>query len=250
MSSIARTADTNVEADLYAGYAGEAGPIEYEVGAIAYLYPGGDGTGNIYEGTGVALLHFRPGDRRGFSANYAPDQENLAGDNFYLSADARFGIPATPVTLFAQVGRERGSFYGRKFDWSFGAEATRGPFTASLGYYDTDLDRHHLRPRPQRARRHRGFGERELLRRGALSASVPNMPNELVRAGPSAAMSRRVASAAPSSEVAAVPFSSERQCVSMAFCKGSSLKVAGGSHAVASETISHQRSQYSRKLRR
>jgi uncharacterized protein (TIGR02001 family) len=139
VSSIARFADTNVEADLYAGYAGESGPIAYEVGAIAYLYPGGDGTGNVYEGTGSLAYNIGP-VTAGLSANYAPDQENLAGDNLYLSADARFNIPATPVTIFAQVGRERGSFYGRKWDWSFGAEVTRGPFTASLGYFDTDLD--------------------------------------------------------------------------------------------------------------
>lgn len=139
LSSISRFADTNVEADLYAGYAGEAGPIEYEVGAIAYLYPGGDGTGDVYEGTGSIAYNIGPASAR-LRVNYAPDQKNLAGDNLYLSAEGRFSIPATPVTLFAQVGRERGSFYGSKGDWSFGAEATRGPFTASLGYFDTDLN--------------------------------------------------------------------------------------------------------------
>jgi len=139
MSSIARTADTNVEADIYAGYGGEAGPIAYEIGAIAYLYPGGDGTGGVYEATGSIAYTFGPATAR-LRAHYAPDQENLAGDNFYLSAEARVGVPTTPFTLFAQAGRERGSFYGRKMDWSLGIAAIRGPFTASLGYFDTDLD--------------------------------------------------------------------------------------------------------------
>lgn len=139
VSSIARYADTHVEADLYAGYAGETGPVSYEVGAIAYLYPGGDGTGNIYEATGSLSYNIGPATAR-LQLFYAPDQENLAGDNFYASADARFALPGTPVTLFGQFGRERGSFYGRKHDWSFGAEAAHGPFTASLGYFDTDLD--------------------------------------------------------------------------------------------------------------
>jgi uncharacterized protein (TIGR02001 family) len=138
-SSIAGYADTNVELDLYAGYAGAAGPIEYEIGAIAYLYPGGDGTGNVYEGTGSLSYTLGPATAK-LSLAYAPDQENLAGDNFYLSAEGRVGIPGTPVTVFGQFGRERGSFYGRKHDWSFGVEVTRGPFTASLGYFDTDLD--------------------------------------------------------------------------------------------------------------
>lgn len=138
-SSISRFADTNVELDLYAGYAGTAGPVEYEIGAIAYLYPGGDGSGDIYEGTAALSYTLGPVTTK-LSAFYAPDQENLAGDNFYLSAEARLGIPGTPFTLFGQAGRERGSFFGRKHDWSFGAEYTRGPFTASLGYFDTDLN--------------------------------------------------------------------------------------------------------------
>lgn len=139
LSSVARTADTNVEMYLYAGYAGESGPIEYEIGANVYLYPGGDGTGNIYEGTGAIAYNIGPATAR-FRVEYAPDQENLAGDNLYLSAEGRFSLPGSPVTLFAQFGRERGSFYGRKHDWSFGAEFTRGPFTAGLGYFDTDLN--------------------------------------------------------------------------------------------------------------
>ena len=138
-SSIARTADTNVETDLYAGYSGESGPVGYEIGAIAYLYPGGDGTGDVYEGTAAISYTIGPATGR-FRVNYAPDQANLAGDNLYLVADARVGIPTTPFTLTASFGRERGSFYGRKLDWSLGAEFTRGPFTASVAYVDTDLN--------------------------------------------------------------------------------------------------------------
>jgi len=138
-SSIARTADTNVETDIYAGYTGEAGPFSYEIGAIAYLYPAGDGSADVYEGTGALSYTFGPATGR-FRINYAPDQENLAGDNLYLSVDARVGIPTTPITLIAQFGRERGSFYGSKLDWSLGAEFTRGPFTASIAWVDTDLD--------------------------------------------------------------------------------------------------------------
>lgn len=139
VSSIARTADTNVELDLYAGYAGSAGPIEYEVGAIAYLYPGGDGSGTIYEGAAKLSYTLGPVTAK-LGLNYAPDQENLDGDNFYISSELRAGIPTTPLTVFAQLGRERGSFYGRKWDWSLGLEVTRGPFTASLAYVDTNLD--------------------------------------------------------------------------------------------------------------
>ena len=138
-SSIARTADTNVELDLYAGYTGSAGPLEYDVGVIAYLYPGGDGTGNVYEGKASLAYSLGPATGK-LSAYYAPDQGNLAGDNLYLNGELRVGIPTTPFTAFASLGRERGSFYGRKWDWSLGFEFTRGPFTAGLAYVDTDLD--------------------------------------------------------------------------------------------------------------
>lgn len=138
-TTVARTADTNVELDLYAGYYGTAGPIEYEVGAQVYLYPGGDGTATIYEATGNASYTLGPATAR-LLVEYAPDQENLAGDNLYVSADVRVGVPTTPFTVFAQVGREDGSFYGRKLDWSLGVDYIQGPFTMSLGYFDTDLD--------------------------------------------------------------------------------------------------------------
>jgi uncharacterized protein (TIGR02001 family) len=138
-SSIARTADTNVELDLYAGYAGSAGPVEYEVGAIAYLYPGGNGDATIYEGMAALSYTLGPATAK-LGVNYAPDQENLAGDNLYINGELRVGIPTTPVTAFASLGRERGSFYGRKWDWTLGFEFTRGPFTASLAYVDTNLD--------------------------------------------------------------------------------------------------------------
>jgi uncharacterized protein (TIGR02001 family) len=138
-SSIARTADTHAELDLYAGYTGNAGPLEYDFGVIAYLYPGGDGTGNVYEGKASVSYTFGPATGK-LTANYAPDQENLDGDNLYLNGELRVGIPTTPFTAFANLGRERGSFYGRKWDWAFGVEFTRGPFTASVAYVDTNLN--------------------------------------------------------------------------------------------------------------
>ena len=79
-SSIARTADSNVELDLYVGYTNSAGPLEYDLSVIAYTYPGGDGSATVYEGH--ASLAYTLGPATGkLSANYAPDQENLAGDN-------------------------------------------------------------------------------------------------------------------------------------------------------------------------
>jgi uncharacterized protein (TIGR02001 family) len=138
-STIERYADSEVETDLYAGYAGSVGDVEFDIGAIAYFYPGGDGTGNVYEATASVAYVMGPAKLR-FSGGYAPDQKNLVGDNLYLSVDGEFAVPRTPLTLTAQVGRERGSFYGRKYDWSLGAQLEKGPFTLGLSYVDSDLD--------------------------------------------------------------------------------------------------------------
>lgn len=138
-SSIARTADTHAELDLYVGYTGNAGPLEYDFSVIAYLYPVGDGSANVYEGHASVAYTFGPATAK-LSANYAPDQSNLTGDNLYLNGEVRVGIPTTPFTAFASVGRERGSYYGSKWDWALGVEFSRGPFTASLSYVDTNLD--------------------------------------------------------------------------------------------------------------
>lgn len=138
-SSISRFADTHAELDLYAGYTGNAGPLEYDFGVIAYLYPGGDGTGNVYEGRGSVSYSVGPATGK-LTVNYAPDQENLDGDNLYMNGELRVAIPTTPFTAFASLGRERGSFYGRKWDWTLGVEFSRGPFRASLAYVDTNLN--------------------------------------------------------------------------------------------------------------
>src|SRR3546814_16686355 len=42
-SSIADTGGSNVEVDIYGGYGGTVGGVDYSVTALAYIYPGGSG---------------------------------------------------------------------------------------------------------------------------------------------------------------------------------------------------------------
>ncbi len=141
-SSIAKYAGTRAEVDAYAGWKGNAGPVELDAAATAYLYPGGHGA-NYGELNGGVSKSFGPADVR-VGVAYAPAQRNIGGaDNLYVSSDARVAI-SKKITLTGQLGRERGSLAGatgRKLDWGAGAEWDQGLFNVSVGYVDTNIRR-------------------------------------------------------------------------------------------------------------
>ena len=153
-SSIADTGGSNVEVDLYGGYAGSAAGLDYTVTALGYLYPGGSGV-NYYEvsagvekGLGLATL--------GLEIAYVPDQKNYPGDNVYVSGTAAIEIPETPLSATARVGRETSDFI-KKWDWEAGIAYALGNFTTSLSYVDSDYG---------------GVGEAGRLGRSGLVASI------------------------------------------------------------------------------
>ncbi len=77
-------------------------------------------------------------------AAYAPDQDAIGGDNLYLYGQASAGIPTTPVTINAKLGRSNGSLApgaGSYVDWSVGADYVLGPLTLGARYVDTDIAR-------------------------------------------------------------------------------------------------------------
>ncbi|WP_417595785.1 TorF family putative porin [Parasphingorhabdus sp.] len=153
-SSVADTGGSNVEVDLYGGYAGSAAGFDYTVTALGYFYPGGSGV-NYYEvsagvekGVGLATL--------GVEIAYVPDQKNYPGDNVYVSGTAAVAIPETPFSATARVGRETSDFI-KKWDWEAGIAYAFGKFTTSLSYVDSDYG---------------GVGEAGRLGRSGLVASV------------------------------------------------------------------------------
>jgi uncharacterized protein (TIGR02001 family) len=140
-STVADTGGAKVEVDGSIGWKGRVGPVTLDVGGAGYFYPGGTGV-NYFETYGYIGKSIGPAELR-VGAVYAPVQGNLGGtDNLYLTADARVGIPKTPFTLTGSVGHEHGALAGpngNKWDWSFGAEYTRAPFTLGLSYVDTNI---------------------------------------------------------------------------------------------------------------
>jgi uncharacterized protein (TIGR02001 family) len=142
-SSIAKYAGTNVETDLYAGWRGEAAGVELDLGAQAYLYPGGKG-GNYVELIGSAGKTLGPVQAEAGVA-YAPAQNNIGSqDNLYVFGTLSSGIPGTPLTLTLDGGYEDGSLAGpkgRKWDWGVTLDYVRGPFSVSVSYKDSDVAR-------------------------------------------------------------------------------------------------------------
>jgi len=130
----------DAEIDLSAGYSRSVGLLTPSAGVIAYVYPRHGPTqvevfGSLAGSLGPATVTV--------GANYAPDQAGVAGGNLYTYARAAVGIPLTPVTVKASVGREAGAYgLGRtKVDYSAGADVRVGIATLGVRYVGNDVPR-------------------------------------------------------------------------------------------------------------
>jgi uncharacterized protein (TIGR02001 family) len=165
---------SNMELDLFAGYAIPLGGATLDVGLTWYMYPSGADTTDFAEP--YVKLSSQVGPVKGLiGVAYAPKQEALGNwsntlqsragdkeDNFYVWADVSGSIPQTPVTLKAHVGWSNGNPglgpngtsiapTGKYLDWLVGADiAIPGtPLTAGVAYVDTDIARveeNYIRP--------------------------------------------------------------------------------------------------------
>ena len=133
-TTIEEYAGSDVELDLYGGYAGEAGGLEYSASLYYYAYPGGTDV-NYLELQGIVGKTIGPAQVEMVMA-FTPDQDN-AVDNLYLGAGASVGIPNTPYTVNLRGGRENGA-YDNKWDWEAGISYSRDWLTISASYVDTN----------------------------------------------------------------------------------------------------------------
>ena len=100
-------------------------------------------------------------------ADYAPSQDAIGGDNLYLHAGARAGVPGTPWTLLAGIGHSSGKVDdafraarlrpgGDYTDWRLGVEHVAGPVTLGLDYVGTDVSERAAAPYPLADASHSG----------------------------------------------------------------------------------------------
>jgi len=128
----------DAEVDLTAGWSKTIGLLTPSAGVIAYLYPSHgpaevEAFGSVAGALGPATVTL--------GLNYAPDQAGARGGNLYTYARAAFGIPLTPATITASVGREAGAFdLGlTKVDYRIGVEAKVWKLTVGARYVGNDV---------------------------------------------------------------------------------------------------------------
>jgi hypothetical protein len=147
----ARHGGSDAVADLGLGATWRTGAVTLELRGDAHLFAGGRGPLDYGEVTGAVGYTFGP-LQLDVSASYAPPQDALGGDNLYLRAGARAGIPLTPFTLAAAVGRTTGDGDGsaaadrlrpggRYTDWRLGVERISGPLTLGVDYVGTNVSK-------------------------------------------------------------------------------------------------------------
>ncbi len=93
--------------DLGTSFTQQLGAWRLSARGVYHLFPGASGQGYGEVGAGAAFL-IGPANID-LNANYAPKQGSIGGDNLYLSASASAGVPGTPLTVSAHIGRSSGS---------------------------------------------------------------------------------------------------------------------------------------------
>ena len=176
---------SNMELDIFGGYAIPLGGATLDVGLTWYMYPSGSDKTDFAEPyiklsselgpvkglLGVAYApkqqalgnwSFTAQNSQDVAAGLPYDDEGDKEDNLYIWADVSGGVPNTPITLKAHLGYSDGNPglgpngtsiapTGKYLDWMVGADvAVPGtPLTLGVAYVDTDIKRSdelYLRP--------------------------------------------------------------------------------------------------------
>lgn len=118
-STLAEYGGAAIETDVSIGWAGTAGPLDVDVNATWYLYPGGKDVDYLeLTSTASADLGFAT---VGVELAYAPAQANIGGvDNLYGALHLSAPLGKLPLKAVGSLGIEDGAFGDRKLDWSAG----------------------------------------------------------------------------------------------------------------------------------
>ena len=119
-----------------------------ELGATAYVFPDRSRGRNTNYVEPYAALSYELGPAQArVAAAYAPAGQDALGrdDSLYLSGELTVGVPTTPFTVVAHLGRTGGSLArrggfadGDRLDWSLAVEGVQGPLVGGVRYVDTD----------------------------------------------------------------------------------------------------------------
>jgi uncharacterized protein (TIGR02001 family) len=136
-SNVAENDGSDIEVDYIIGFAPTVGPVDLDLNATYYAYPGADNLnywefiGNVSHSIGDASI--------GFTFAYTPKQDStVPSRGLYYAIQGELPIKNTPLTLAGSFGIEDNAFYDKKKDWSIGLNADVGAgFTVGGAYVDT-----------------------------------------------------------------------------------------------------------------
>lgn len=132
-SNVAPNGGDDVEVDLIAGWGKTLGPIDFDVNATYYVYPGADSLDYV-EFISTAS-HTVGALTIGTTFAYTPKQDDAVPKRgLYGAVNAAFAIPQTPLTVSGSFGIEDNAFYSKKRDWSLGVSADVAGFTIGASY--------------------------------------------------------------------------------------------------------------------
>lgn len=139
----------DAQIDLSAGFRKTLNGTTFDVGVLYYFHPGSGGTASDFVEPYASLAYtLGPVTAKG-SVAYAPEQAVLSigsgrEDNLYVAGDVSAGVPGTPVSVSAHLGRTFGPSrlsIGKAYtDWGLGASYTTSGLTFGIDYVDTDDD--------------------------------------------------------------------------------------------------------------
>jgi uncharacterized protein (TIGR02001 family) len=142
------TGGANLELDVYGGYKFAAGPVNFDVGIIGYLYPGAADDGaelDYWEGYVKPSIALSDAFTLGGAIYYSPEFTGESGDGFYYEVNGAF--TASPSLSFSgAVGMQSvdtdGFFFGEDeyMTWNVGGTYSAMGLGFDLRYVGTDVD--------------------------------------------------------------------------------------------------------------
>ena len=136
-STIAENEGSDIEVDYILGYGSTVGPVDVDVNATYYAYPG---TKNLSYWEFIGSVSHSIGDASvGFTFAWTPEQGSTVPERgLYFAVQGEMPIKNTPLSLTGSFGIEDNAFYDKKKDWSLGLNADLGSgFTVGGAYVDT-----------------------------------------------------------------------------------------------------------------
>ena len=133
LSNTAENGGDDIEIDFIGGWGKALGPIDFDINATYYVYPGASELNYVEF---ISTASHTVGDLTvGTTFAYTPRQGDAAPTRgLYGAINAAYAIPKTPLTVSGSFGIEDNAFFDSKRDWSIGVSGDVIGFTVGASY--------------------------------------------------------------------------------------------------------------------